>query len=128
MTLIQAKHIYFDDYYLKSYANTMPFYTLKLELFDTAVNMGVVTAIKILQEALNLTNQNSALYKDLIVDGIIGENTFNAINIMSKTKNRRDILLKTLNGLQFMHYVKITNSSVDQEQFFHGWINKRIDF
>lgn len=90
------------------------------EIFDTAVNMGPKTARRMLQKALNLLNRNQKDYRDLTVDGVIGPETLGALNGNRRPKN----VLKALNGLQFMRYVKIVKRNPDQEKFFNGWLNR----
>jgi hypothetical protein len=102
------------------------------ELFDTAVNQGRMTAAKYLQESLNLLNNNQRHYKDIAVDGEIGDVTINAYNNYmstsvfpnrSKEKNI-NTLLKVLNGLQFERYKDIVKRSPDQEIYFYGWLQR----
>lgn len=121
LTKAQAKTIYYEKYWIKAYCNRLSGYNLKLEVFDTAVNMGVFAATSMLQKALNLLNNNGKIFDELKVDGIIGRKSLSAI----KKVNGR-VLLKTLNGLQFMRYVEITEKSQTNEKFLAGWINKRI--
>jgi lysozyme family protein len=102
------------------------------ELFDTAVNQGKITAAKYLQESLNLLNNNQRHYKDITVDGEIGNVTINAYKEYmstsdfpgrSKEKNI-NTLLKVLNGLQFERYKDIVKRSPDQEIYFYGWLQR----
>jgi lysozyme family protein len=90
------------------------------ELFDTGVNMGVKTAAKMLQEALNLLNRNEKSFKDLKVDGAVGRMTLSVVNAINDYRH----LLKTLNGLQFMRYVNICKANPTQERFFIGWLKR----
>lgn len=90
------------------------------ELFDTAVNMGIGTASRFLQEALNLLNRNQKNFPDLKVDGMIGPRTMAAAN----NYTNRKAMLKTLNGLQFCKYRNICEADETQEVFFHGWLNR----
>ena len=90
------------------------------ELFDTSVNMGAKTAKKMLQRALNLLNRNQKDYTDLVVDGIVGPVTLGTVNGHRRPNN----ILKTLNGLQFMRYVKIVRRDSSQERYFNGWLNR----
>ena len=94
-------------------------YAISEELFDTAVNMGVGTAAKFLQQALNLMNRNGDIYKDLKVDGDIGPAT-----IAAYKKADTDVLLKVLNGLQFERYHSIVERDPKQERFFNGWMKR----
>lgn len=85
------------------------------ELYDTAVNMGIYPSIKLFQKAINLL-----IKSDIQVDGIIGYKTLCNANQLNPS-----ILLKTMNGLQFMRYVSICEKDSSQERFFKGWL-KRI--
>jgi len=119
LTLKNAENIYYNDYWFSIKLDYIDDYNIQLELFDTAVNMGVYKASTILQEALNLLNRNGKNYNDLIVDGIIGGKTISAYNSVNK-----NILLKVLNGLQFMNYVRICENDKSQEVFFNGWMKR----
>lgn len=63
LTKEQAIALYKRDYWEKAQCEELP-YPLDVLLFDTAVNHGVVKAIKILQESLNIK-----------ADGVMGQNT-----------------------------------------------------
>lgn len=103
------------------------------ELCDTAVNQGKVSAVKYLQEALNLCNQNGRIYKDIAVDGVLGNMTLltleRCMNYYERygQKYAENLILKTLNGLQFIRYVNIVKNDPSQEVNFAGWISWRID-
>lgn len=94
------------------------------ELFDTAVNMGVGTAGKMLQRAMNLLNKNQKSYSDLVVDGQVGSDTMYAVNTFTNLDVNVSSLLKTLNGLQFMRYVDICEKDLSQEDNFIGWLKR----
>jgi len=118
LTLNEARNIYYRDFWKTPHMNLDKFpYKIALELFDTGVNMGMPTARRILQEALNVLNRNQKLFKDLRVDGWIGDKTLKAV---SKVKTKE--LLKTLNGLQFIKYYQIAENNKSQEKFFGGWV------
>jgi len=119
LTLNEAEYIYYNDYWFALKLDYLDNYNIQSELFDTAVNMGVYKAQTILQEALNLMNRNGKNFKDLVVDGAIGNKTIKAYNKVDK-----DILLKVLNGLQFMNYVRICKKDKTQERFFNGWMKR----
>jgi len=119
LTLNKAKEIYHRDYWIATKLEQIDCYDIQLELFDTAVNMGVYKTQTILQEALNLLNRNERNFKDLKVDGQIGKITISAYNQVDKK-----ILLKVLNGLQFMNYVRIVEKDKSQEVFMNGWMRR----
>lgn len=102
------------------------------EIFDTAVNQGIRQSARYLQQALNMLNSNELHYPELKVDGSIGPKTLDAYNqfmltarMPSRTKERNiKVLLKALNGLQFMRYVEIITNNEAQEVFFYGWVQR----
>jgi lysozyme family protein len=96
------------------------------EMFDTGVNMGVSRAVNFLQEGLNLLNRNQIMYKDLVVDGKFGNNTFNTLDTFMKT-NQTDFLIKIINVLQGMHYIEYMRKSPNQEKFARSWFS-RVEF
>lgn len=122
LTIEQAKHLYYRDFFntknLK--ISLIDDERIAVELFDTAVNMGVGISARFLQEALNLMNRNQQDWNDLVVDGLCGKNT-----LIAYKKSRKDILLKVLNGLQFCRYKAIVEKDATQENNFNGWM-KRI--
>lgn len=96
------------------------------ELFDTAVNMGTKTASNFLQKALNLLNQNQTLYSNITIDGDIGNATLSALKVVLQRQNCERVMLRVLNGLQFMRYVAIVDGNESQKKFFWGWTLNRI--
>lgn len=93
------------------------------ELFDTGVNMGTVTAAKMLQEAVNLCNKNQLSYPDISVDGkifAVGQ-TINTVNIAHPVA-----VLNTINMLQGERYLNIMRNNKSQETFWGGWLKRVI--
>lgn len=120
LTLQRAKEIYYKDFWQKTGADRVYDDKISNELFDTGVNMGVGTATRFFQQALNLMNRNQRDFPDLVVDGILGVKTFRGYDKVDKS-----ILLKVLNGLQFCRYKEICERDPSQEKYFNGWM-KRI--
>lgn len=117
LTEDKAKAIYKRDYWDKLHLGNVKRYEVALELFDTGVNTGITKAVFILQEALNYLGHT------LKVDGIIGPKTMTATN-----KYKYPIfLVRTLDGVQFMHYYNIVKENPSQRKFARGWL-KRIGF
>lgn len=98
------------------------------ELADTAVNMGVGRASKFLQRSLNVLNNRGESYKDLRVDGVIGNKTLNALR--SFIENREDegkaVLFKMLNSLQGAFYITLAERREKDERFLYGWFKNRV--
>ncbi|MBW2607711.1 MAG: hypothetical protein JRD05_08760 [Deltaproteobacteria bacterium] len=117
LTIEQAKDIYCRDYWEVLRLGEILRELIAVEIFDTAVNMGRRTAVKIAQRALNF------LGEDLVEDGKIGSKTIGALNRWG----HRDVraLFICLNGFQFMHYRLITKNNRRFKKFARGW-TKRI--
>ena len=92
------------------------------EVIDTGVNCGQRTSAKFFQETLNLFNNNQTIYEDLLVDGLIGGKTINALKAFLQYRGveGEKILHFTLNCRQVSYY-----ATLNKEKFFYGWVEKR---
>lgn len=117
LTIEQASEIYRKDYWNPLKLDQVKNQTIAEELFDTAVNCGVGTAARIAQVAINLTNYPEP---DIEVDGKIGPVTMANIN----NHKAPTAFYKALNGLQFVHYMKIVERNPKQEKYFRGWLKR----
>ena len=93
------------------------------EMFDTAVNLGVSRAVAFLQLSLNVFNRNELLYPDLVVDGVFGRKTFEALQAYLK-KDYLGHLITAMNVLQGHHYIEFMTQSPIQERFARGWFDR----
>ena len=96
-----------------------------LELFDTAVNMGVVRAAKFFQRALNALNRNQTLYPDLVVDGWAGAATMAAMGKL-RTNVEKRVGVKMRDSLHGAFYSKIMQADTTQEKYARGWFDHRV--
>jgi len=94
------------------------------ELYDTGVNMGVRRAVRFLQSSLNLLNRNQRDYEDLIVDGLFGRKSLDALAKLLRKDRGSDALVKMMNIQQGARYVEIMASDSSQERFARGWIKR----
>jgi len=115
-----VKQIYKQKYWDVNKLDNVVNQEIANEAFDTGVNMGIKIGAKFIQEALNLLNKNQQTYKDLLVDGAIGNITLGILNSHSRPK----AVLKAMNILQGMRYIDICKSNPSQERFFAGWLNR----
>lgn len=101
---------------------------LAMELFDTAVNMGVGRSGSFLQRCLNVLNNEGKDYADLSVDGVVGAKTLTALTVYRD--KRRDegmkILVDMLNCLQGAFYVTLAEKRQKDERFIYGWFKHRV--
>lgn len=117
LTLERAAALYERDFWKPLRLSEVHNQTIAEEIFDTAVNCGIGTGAKILQEAINLSNYPEL---DIAVDLHIGPATIAAVNNHRSPK----ALYKALNGLQFMHYAAIIKRNPKQEKFFRSWASR----
>lgn len=98
------------------------------ELFDTGVNMGVGTAGKFLQRALNVFNKGATAYPDLTVDGVIGPVTVSNLKslLTARGEKGKRVLLNALNAQQGVRYIEIAEKNPSQEDFEFGWWLNRV--
>src|SRR5262245_7262766 len=98
------------------------------ELFDTAVNTGVVFAAKSLQRSLNVLNREQADYPDVTVDGLIGPASIRALRsfLMKRGNDGITVLFAMLNSLQGAFYVELAEKREKDEKFVFGWFKQRV--
>lgn len=116
--LLIAKDIYDKNYYQKSKCNSMEsviLSTIVHQVFDMAVNMGVKTSIKILQQSINKYNKNN----NLTIDGAFGNVT------LEELKKCNNIVLNNIIVDERINYYKnlcVKNPKLNA--FINGWINR----
>lgn len=125
------------DIYLRQYIEKPKFTEIVLrdivvgeEVVDTGVNAGWKRSAKWFQQALNVLNRREKDYKDVVVDGDIGPATLRAFEALRRKRGgavARRLMMKCLNGLQFMHYYKLSEGNTKFEDFMVGWVDHRID-
>jgi len=106
-----VKTFYLENFWNRIQGDKLSELSLKIsyEVFDTAVNMGVMQSTKFLQTGLNMQREYTTAYPELVVDGLLGAATLRALDLYlaSSTgfmENNENILLKVLNGEQYIHY------------------------
>ena len=111
LTKEQAKQIYKNDYWIRIKGDLILDQNFANSFLDFAVNVGVMTAIKIVQRSFGLN-----------IDGIIGNKTLTAIN-SNFNSNINKIFAKN----KISYYIDIIKRKPDQLIFLNGWINRTID-
>ena len=118
-----VKDFYKQNYWDVNRLDEVESQMIATEMFDTGVNMGVRRASKFLQEAMNYLNRNGQNYPDLVVDGVIGPATFNALDYLMRSGDE-DILMTIMNVLQGRHYLDYMTKSPTQEKYARGWFKR----
>ncbi len=108
LTVEQAKKIYKRDYWDKIKGDDIISNNIAYEIFDTAVNMGVRTASKLAQTAV-----------EAHPDGFIGKNTLEKLNSINK-----ELFLLRFKLAKIARYVSLANKRPANRKFLRGWLNR----
>jgi len=111
LTVDDAKAIYKKDYWDKLKADEIASQKVAFELFDTAVNMGVKTASKLMQGC-------SGAY----VDGIIGSQSLESINNIDE-----ELLLLRFRLARVSRYIYLAKKRPANKKFLFAWINRALN-
>jgi lysozyme family protein len=107
LTVEQACELYAADYWRPIQGDQLP-YPIALAVFDTAVNCGVRTAVKMLQELIGTT-----------ADGIIGPKTLAAL-----AHHQPGALAQQYCWARMRFLVRIVKRNLSQLRFLAGWTNR----
>lgn len=92
------------------------------KVFDLAINIGQISAVKILQNALMWYIYPSSIK----VDGILGQLTINYVNDLCKA-NRGTRLLNQIIKESCDYYQNLVKKNIKLYVFLGGWINRAND-
>lgn len=120
LKMVEAAAIYRRDYWNRMRLDEVEDEDIAMELFEQGVNLGTSRAITNLQNSINIISDAPGV----VVDGVIGPETLESVNKIAKN-NKKEALLKCLNGYQFNHYLDIVKNNPSQARFLVGWL-KRI--
>jgi lysozyme family protein len=109
-------------FYLKNFwtpllLDAVPSQALADEIFEEAVNMGTVPAVRSLQTVLNSLNNYSKRWPDIAPDGKMGPATVAILQGGAAKAGMLDTIRKGINCLQGAHYIESKN-----EKFTVGWM------
>lgn len=113
MTVDEAIDLYRSGFWDKYDYDQIKDYTVAARVFDMTVNMGARQTGKIVQRALNKTGHN------LVVDGLVGRNTFKAINATDAEMLMAEIRLEHAN-----FYLKLIEQKPELAKYKRGWLRR----
>lgn len=98
------------------------------ELVEAGINLGTKKPSRWLQQNLNIFNRCEALYGDIATDGIVGNNTIDALTdyLDEREFDGDEILTRALNVSQGAEYQRLAHADAQYELFTYGWFRKRI--
>lgn len=112
LTEEQAKQIYYDHYWLPHKFQDIDRERIAAKVFDTAINIGPIPAIRILQQSLS-----KFITGPLVADGKIGSLTIAAIH-----EAPEDALMEEIKARQAVHY-----ASLNKPKFLLGWMRRAVE-
>lgn len=116
LTKQEATSIYFKKYYVQPNISKLPV-EIQPVVFDMAVNMGPSRAAKILQSALNISQ-----------DGKIGNGTIGLCQKICNLHGGGTKLVSSITEKRIEFYNKIVERNPSQIVFLKGWINRAREF
>lgn len=114
LTKEQASEIFYNNFWKVLKCPKIADDDLAFALYDTAVNMGVNQAVKLLQRAINYNTS-----EELEVDGKMGEKTLNACNNTSAQYILQSFMLQRIE-----FYKNLALKKPTQQVFLKGWLNR----
>lgn len=114
-----AKEIYLADYYYTPRINTLP-EQLQAQVFDIGVNSGPRTAVKMLQEVLNMAGY------ECDIDGMIGPGTRKQCQLAQEQMG--NLLTNALSEYREHFYKGIVARKPSQAVFLEGWLKRAREF
>ena len=117
---LAVKDFYRAEFWDRCNCDALP-QGIATKVFDTAVNVGVTTACRWLQESLNILNRNGKSYPDIEEDGKLGPATLRSLKALINLEGDCKLLLTAFHFRQGMHYWEQMKKSPVQEKFARGW-------
>ncbi len=111
LTEQQAREIYKRDYWDRIRGDEITSQAIAENIFDTAVNMGVRTASRLAQVALDIEP----------ADGIIGSQSLKVINAADEP-----LFIANYTIAKIARYASICNRNKKQKKYLLGWINRAL--
>lgn len=113
MTREEAIELYRTHFWDKNTYDQITNFTVAARIFDMTVNMGARQTGKIVQRALNNVGHN------LVVDGIIGKNTFKKIN-----ETDAELLMAEIRQEHAQFYISLIDANPKFEKYRKGWLRR----
>lgn len=115
LTKEEAIALYWEFFWNNHNLDLLKSRLIAVKLFDIGVNIGMGTAIQLLQKAFNHCYSLSPL----IVDGILGKNTAQMVNISPEMS-----IYNQFKACVVTHYEKIVERDEKKRVFLKGWLNR----
>ncbi|MBI5267104.1 MAG: hypothetical protein HY851_07720 [candidate division Zixibacteria bacterium] len=112
---------YLTEYWDRIMGDAISDQLIANEVFDSAVNGGVRSAVEILQKALNLF---VPVESQIRVDGAMGPETLKSLNKQIGRQVGRQAVLSAMLVYRGLRYIEILNRDHAQREFAVGWFSR----
>lgn len=116
----QLAAVFYQRHFWRPFESLEASGRIMAKLFDTAVNVGVAGAVKMLQRAVNRLGPIS----QLAVDGAIGPKTRAGFDLAVSAKDGEARFLRAFCQEQESHYRRIVQRKPSQAKFLNGWLKR----
>lgn len=113
LTLEDAKKIYYRDFWQKGRFEEIDDEKVATQLFDLSVNLGIRSAVIVLQRALRSVGKN------VQEDGLMGSET-----LLATSNSDPRCLLAAIKSEAAGYYRQIAAKNPSQQKFLKGWLNR----
>jgi len=124
-----AKFYYFEFYkkcHSDFFEKNHP--TLAYNIFDFAINSGIKSSLKTLQQSLNnIIYEKNIKIKPLMVDGLIGPHSITTFNKLSTIEDFDDLIIRSYQKNRVMYYINITKHNPSYLKFLKGWTIRALN-
>lgn len=129
-----AKNIYYRDFWSMCGAEHLANEGLGLtamQVFDLSITSSVMTAVKLLQQALNGLGGSGYKWSPLVLDGGFGPRTLSAVrahyNYNRANSNRPLLLARAYQAERAAYYLMLSREH-GRGKHVDGWLNRAYDF
>jgi len=128
MPIELAQRIYRQRYWDLLELDTVKAYCPEIveRMFDMGVNMGQSRAGCFLQRSLNVLNKQGTAWRDITVDGDVGNATLSALHHYMMERGDGALLNDMLRCLEGTHYIESAECRPANERFVYGWFKNRV--
>jgi lysozyme family protein len=115
LSVHDANDIYYNYFWIPNRYAQIDSQKIADRIFDLAVNLGSYIANELMQDAINILNPENAI----VVDGIMGQHTIDAINSLPETSLYNQLIINATD-----YYKNIVKHNPHLESFLNGWLHR----
>lgn len=116
LALEDAREIYYRDFWFNPGLELLDSKFVADEVFNTGVNIGIMSSVILLQRALHV-----CFNRKLLFDGFLGPKTARAANMISEQYEKQLVIAQ--NCEQYRYYTDLSDTPAF-DRFIKGWLKR----